>query len=95
MRTVVRSEILTDAPIFRRMSNAMVMSLMGGMFSKTDTPPTKTVANTIGNAAFFIPLIGTSPISGLPPSIMILFDMIRLSQSRCGSVRDKNEKIAQ
>ena len=61
------------------MSSESAMSLMGGMFSRTQTPPTNTVAKTMGSAAFFMPLIGTSPIRGFPPSMMSLFAIVSLS----------------
>ncbi len=43
---------------------------MSGTFFSTDFPFVSIVAHKIGRAAFFDPLISTSPFSGFPPSII-------------------------
>ena len=60
----------------RRISSDREISFTGGMFSSVQVPRTRMVANKIGSAAFFIPLMVTSPQSGFPPCIMILLAML-------------------
>ena len=76
IRTVVRSRYSTVAPMRRRISSDREISFTGGMFSSVQVPRTRMVANKIGSAAFFIPLMVTSPQSGFPPCIMILLAML-------------------
>ena len=74
---VKQTDIFTTvAPMRRRISSDREISFTGGMFSSVQVPRTRMVANKIGSAAFFIPLMVTSPQSGFPPCIMILLAML-------------------
>ena len=47
--------------------NSSVTSLIWGIFSMRQTPSTSRAAGMMATAAFFAPLMVTSPISGRPP----------------------------
>lgn len=60
-------------PIASRISHVASMSLMFGTFSSVHTPFTSSVAGSIATAAFFAPLIVTSPFSLVFPFYYYFF----------------------
>ena len=64
------------APSSSRMEKNRVTSLIWGMFSMRQVPSTSRAAGIMATAAFFAPLMVTSPNSGWPPWIMYLFKAV-------------------
>ena len=57
------------APRALRICSDTATSLMSGRFSMTHLSAARMVAGKIATAAFFAPLMETSPMRGLPPLI--------------------------
>ena len=59
--TVVRSTVRISAPNSCKIFKSRVTSLIWGTFSIRQTPSTSRAAGMMATAAFFAPLISTSP----------------------------------
>ena len=64
---------VTFAPSSFNISHMIFTSLIFGTFSKVVIPSIRSVAGSIATAAFFAPLISTSPLSFVFPFITNLF----------------------
>ena len=65
--SVLLSTTRSLAPISFKICRRVLTSDISGRFSILQTPSTMSAAGIIATAAFFAPLISTSPCSGFPP----------------------------
>ena len=79
---VVRLMNLTFEPRWLRMVSSISASLIWGIFSIRQTPSTKSAAGMMATAAFFAPLISTSPRRAVPPLITYFSTFMHLSSYR-------------
>ena len=74
--TVWRLMERMDAPSCSKIFKIAVTSEIWGMFSMRQTPSTRMAAGIMATAAFFAPLISTSPNRGLPPCTMYFVNVL-------------------